>query len=109
MIMLDNVKGFGPICAVAKDSTSDLAGVYIYDNIVHGEIEELTDRPSDGTYNFQETKSGVYLTGCLANGRSIMSTSPPMYPYTKVMGNAIPYQEVILSRNEFYNFPDTTA
>lgn len=109
MIMLDNVKGFGPICAGAKDVTSEQAGVYMYDNIVHGEIEELTDRPSDNSYNYQLTKSGIYLSGCLASTRKIMSTSPPMYPYTKVMGNSIPDQEVVLSRNEFYNFPDTTA
>lgn len=46
MTMLDNAYGFGPVCAGAQDDNDDnLAGVYMYDNVIHGEISEISDRP----------------------------------------------------------------
>jgi hypothetical protein len=68
MTMIDNGKGFGPVCGTGPEIEGREYITRMYDNKIYGEFADMTDCPTDGSYCIPLKKSGMMLTGCITSG-----------------------------------------
>jgi hypothetical protein len=93
MTMMDNAKGFGPMCGInGEDENEENYKIHIYDNWVSGEIVEISDCPDDDSYCYLTTKGGLGITGCALDSRPPMPTGASLHPLSNLMGGGVAKQ-----------------
>lgn len=74
MTMIDNAKGFGPVCGVLDEIPGQWYYTKMFDNKIYGELSEMTDCPTDGSYCLPLEKAGMMLNGCSMSNRGEICT-----------------------------------
>lgn len=81
MTMIDNAKGFGPVCGVLNEVITQEYTVKMFDNKIYGELTDMTDCPTDGSFCVPLPKAGMMLNGCSMSQRGEICTQGSCYPW----------------------------